>query len=259
MKFEKIHVFYRQTTHNKISPTRVPWFDYERCFKSFLDSLNPDLTKLTVCFDGFLDEYDNHFTSKYQNKYNFSTQIINTNSYTGPCYENNGSSKSSCLVAEIIKKDNLPENSLIFTLENDYIFQPIDWATIVLDLFNNHINENHIISLYDHLDKYIFTQDTNNHWGMYKDLKSKIILGGYNHWREVPNITSSWILSKKMFDMCWPELSQGISDNTGSDIWSKKFGTKYLSPIPSINCHSESYFIAPFVPWQQILENVVLL
>jgi hypothetical protein len=94
---------------------------------------------------------------------------------------------------------------------------------------------------------------------MYRELKSKIILGSYCHWREVPNITSSWILPKKLFDRDWPELLIGISDNTGCDLWNKKHGTKYLSPIPSISCHSESYFIAPFIHWQQILENTQLL
>jgi hypothetical protein len=163
------------------------------------------------------------------------------------------------LVAQIIKNDDLPEDSLVATFENDYIYRPIDWATIVLDLFNNHINDNHYLSLYDHLDKYIFSQDTNNEWGMYKDLRSKIILGGFNHWREVPSITSSWILPKKLFDRDWEQLSQGISDNTGCDIWGKKYGTKFLSPLPSISCHSESYFIAPFVDWYGILNNTKLL
>lgn len=258
-KYNKIHVYYRQTSHNKISPTRVPWFDYERGFKNLLDTMNPNLTKLTVCFDGSAEEYNGHFTEKYQHKYGFTTRLINTKLYTGPSYENDGSSKSSCLVSQIIKGDNLPENSLIFTLENDYIFNLIDWAAVILDLFNNYINDNYYVSLYDHLDKYTFTQDTNNHWGMYKDLKSKIILSSFCHWREVPNITSSWIMTKKIFDRDWEQLSMGISDNTGCDIWGRKYGTKFLTPLPSLATHSESYFISPFVNWKGILETTEIL
>lgn len=258
-KFNKINIYYRQTAHNKISPTRVPWFDYERAFKTLLDSLDPHLANLTVCFDGTSEEYNEHFTEKYQHKYNFKTRLINTKLYEGPCYENDGSSKSTALISQIIKQENLPEDSLIMIQENDYVFLPVNWSMIVLDLFNNYINENHYISLYDHYDKYIFVKDTNNHWGMYKDLKSKIILSGVCHWREVPNITSSWIFPKKLFDRDFEQHSIGISDNTGCDIWYKKYGTKFLTPIPSISTHSEIVFIAPLINWQNIIEQVQLL
>lgn len=259
-KFSKIHIYYRQTANNKISPTRVSWFDYEKSFKNFLDTINLKLCELTVCFDGSLIEYENHFTKKYQQKYQFRVILINTKSYSGPSYENDGSSKSSCLVSRIIRDDNLPEDSLIFTQENDYIFQNIDWARIVLDLFNNHISDNHYISLYDHLDKYIFTNpNATDHWGLYKDLKSKIILGTYNHWRYTPSICSSWILPKRLFDRDYDLLSLGISDNTGCGEFNKRDGTQFLSPIPSFSTHSESYFIAPYISWKQILDNTVLL
>ncbi|MEK6882197.1 MAG: hypothetical protein AABY22_21445, partial [Nanoarchaeota archaeon] len=83
MQYNKIYIYYRQTAHNRISPTRVPWFDYERGFKNLLDTLNSELTSLKVCFDGTAEEYNEHFTKKYQDKYNFQSQLINTKLFTG--------------------------------------------------------------------------------------------------------------------------------------------------------------------------------
>lgn len=258
-KFNKIKVYYRQTSHNKISPTRMAGFDYERCFKSFLDSVNPNLVDLTICFDGSLWEYDNHFTSKYQKKYNFKTSIINTNSYTGKSYENDGSSKSSCLVAEIIKRDDVKDEDLIFTLENDYIFKPIDWALIALDLYNNYSDGNLYCSLYEHLDTYIFNRtDCNNEWSMYKDLQSKIFLSYFCRWRVLPAITSSWIFTKSLFERDFDLHSIGISDNTGC-LEFRKRGSICVGPLMPIMTHSESYFLAPYCDWNKVLNSVELI
>jgi hypothetical protein len=163
------------------------------------------------------------------------------------------------LVAQIIKNDNLPEDSLIFTLENDYIFRPIDWATIVLDLYNNYSDGNMYASLYEHLDTYIFNRtDCSNEWSMYSKLESKIFLSSYCRWRVLPAITSSWIFPKFLFDRDYDLLSIGISDNTGCSEFRKR-GSICIGPLMPISTHSESYFLAPFCDWMQIQDNVKLL
>jgi hypothetical protein len=258
-KFNKINIYYRQTAHNKISPTRVPWFDYEKSFKNLLDTISWPLCNLTVCFDGSQLEYESHFTKKYQEIYGFRVVLIDTKSYNGPSYEKDGSSKSSCLVSKIVRDDGLPEDSLIFWCENDYIYR-VGWPEVSLDLFNNYISDNHYISLYDHLDKYIFTKsEATDHWGMYKDLKSKIILSSYCHWRYVPNICSSWIFPQRLFDRDYDLLSLGISDNTGCNEFNKRDGTQFLTPITSLATHSETWFLAPYINWQKILEETKIL
>ena len=95
MKFNKIHIYFRQTSHNKISPTRVAWFDYEKSFKNLIDTINWTLCNLTVCFDGSLLEYEAHFTKKYQSIYNFRVIFIDTKSYTGKSYEALGDSEKA--------------------------------------------------------------------------------------------------------------------------------------------------------------------
>jgi len=259
MSFSKIWLYLRQTAHNKISPTRISYFNYEKCFKTLLDSIDFGLINFTICFDGSLDEYNAHFTKKYQGLYNFRRVLIDTKSYTGKSYENDGSSKSSCLVAQIIKNDNLPSDSLIFTLENDYIFRPINWAKIVLDLYNNFIKEDTYTSCYEHLDTYIFNKKNRiDEWSMYSNLKSQLFLSNYSRWRVLPSITSSWIMSKNTFDRDIDLHSIGVSDNFGCQEFGKR-GSICVSPIPSISTHSESWFMSPFENWQEIHNNTILL
>lgn len=258
-KFSKIHIYLRACNQNKPNNQRPSWFNYESIFKNLLDTANPNLTSITVCFDGNSIEYDQHFINKYSKSYKFRPMLFNTKSYSGPSYESEGSSKSSCLVSQIVERDNLSDDSLIYWLDNDYLHRQIDWAAVVLDLFNNHINENSYVSLFDHFDKYWFAQDVPNHFGMYKDLKSKIILSSFCHWREVPSITSCWIFPKKLFDRDINEHGIGMSDNTCCDLWRKKHGTKFYSPIPSISTHGEQLFQAPFIDWTGIIENTKLL
>lgn len=258
--FSKINVYLRACNQNKPNFNRPEWFNYEKIFKNLLDTCNPNLASITVCFDGNSEEYDEHFINKYSKDYKFRTILINTKSYSGQSYENEGSSKSSCLVSRIVKRDELPEDSLIYLLDNDYLHRQVDWAAIVLDLFNNHINENSYVSLFDHFDKYWFAQDLPNHFGMYKDLKTKIILSSFCHWREILSITSCWLLPKKLFDRDFEKVhSIGLSDNTTCNLLSKEYGTKFYTPIPSINCHGERLFQAPFVDWASIVENTKLL
>lgn len=260
MKFNKIKVYLRQTNTNKLNNGRPEWFDYEKIFKNLLITTNFKLADLTVCFDGTQEEYNSHYTIKYKDQFPFRVVLINTKEFNGYSYENDGSSKSGGLVAKIINNDNLPEDNLIYILENDYLHQN-HWVDLTLDLFNRYIGDNYYVSLYDHLDKYIFTQseetiNSNNlegHWRMYRDLQSKIILSSYCHWREVPLICSSWIMSRQLFNRDYDLLSCGISDNTMCGKISELYKTKFLSPIPSLATHCQNPFIAPFVDWNKII------
>ncbi len=266
MSHNKIHIYLRQTANNKVSTTRVSWFNYEKAFKNLLDTINPDLVNLTVVFDGNKEEYNSHFTKKYENYIPFRVKLINTKSYTEKSYQNDGSSKSYCLVSQIIKQDNLPEESLIGVFENDYIYQNIDWATIVLDLYNNFVSENTYVSLYEHKDTYLFQlseeqikqNHLESHWGLYRNLESKIFISNFWRWRVLPLITSTWIFSKSSFNRDIDLHSIGMSDNTLSGEI-KKRGSYCVSPIPSINTHSESWFLSPFINWEKILDNTVLI
>ena len=249
MDYNKIEIYLRQTNHNKISNTRPHWFNYEKTFVNLLNTINYNLASLTIVFDG---ELKGHFTEKYVDKFPFRIVRIDTSSFIGETYEKNcGSSKSGALTAFAIKNDNLSEKSLIYINDNDYLHLPY-FCEHALDLINTLEDQNVYISLYDHLDKHIFNKNTDDHWGMYKNLTSKIILSNARHYRYVPNITSAWVIPKNLFDRDFSALSIGISDNTHCFNINKEYNTKFLSPIPTLSTHCQLPFLAPLVDWEKL-------
>ena len=256
MSFSRIHIYFRQTAQNKVNNNRPQWFDYSQVFSNLLATMNPDLCQLTVCFDGNDKDFSNHFTHKFfENKWGreFKVRFIDTNAYEGESYENDGSSKSTSLIARIIKGNKLPDSSLIYVLENDYLHLPY-WGEMALSLFNQ-VGGNDYVSLYDHLDKYAMTlEGRSDHWGLYKDLTSKIIVSNGRHWRQVPSICSSWIMSKKVFDRDYDLHSIGISDNTGCEQFLKRGSTCY-TPIPSLATHCQEPWVAPLIDWEGVINE----
>ncbi len=260
MKFNKIHVFLRQTSHNRTDNSDRPsWFNYEKAFKNLLDTIEWGKVKLTICFDG---ELKGHFTEKYISKYPFDIKLIDTKNYNGTSYQSDGSSKSAAIISQYAKELNEPEDTLLFFLENDNLFCSNVWASSVLDFFNSvKDSDYYIMNLYHHADLFLFQhEDRTDHWSMYSKLKSKIIATNYNYWRECPSVTSSWILNKRIFDLGYQDAFKiGISDNSGSHLMNEKFGVKCIVPINTYMTHCQNPFLAFFVDWETISNNTILL
>lgn len=259
MKFNKIHIYLRQCNNNKPNPNRPDWFDYEKCFKNLLDTIgengvHPNV-KLTVVFDG--DESDSYILKYYKNN-NFRIVNINTNNIDFKTYQNDGSSKSGALTSYITMQDNLSDSDIVFHLENDYLLLPY-WPEIVLDFFNIIPNsELCLLSLYDHMDLYLFRDKTRtDHFSMYKDWKAEIFISNYRHWKTVDLITSSWIMTKRGFNLIEDFLTYGVSDNTTSAEFRKRGGW-CCSPIPSLMTHVQYPFLAPIINWELINSNIQL-
>ena len=132
-----IHIFYR---HYEIQGNdykgRPSWFDFEKCFVNFLNSIEGEDVNLHLIMDG-----GNDFASAM-----FSYKL-----------------------AYSIVED---PNDLIYFVENDYLHIK-GWVNKITTLFNTYSNINYV-SLYDHNDKYflpmydnlvakIFTTE-NHHW-----------------------------------------------------------------------------------------------
>lgn len=259
MQYNKINVYLRacNSAQNKPNNGRPPWYSQDKCFYNLLRTINWRLVNLTVVHDG---DISNTLTEVLQDDYPYKVRNIDTKSYTGYSYEPNcGSSKSLCLVSQIIKENNIPENELIYILEQDYLHR-LGWVETTLDFFNVVKNANRcMLSLYDHKDKYLFRlsdeeikqHNLENHWGLYRELKSEIFLTNYSHFRTVPSICSSWIFTKEMFDFAYGLLSIGISDNSCCGEMLKR-GCWFASPIPSYACHVQEPFLAPYINWEEI-------
>jgi hypothetical protein len=223
-----------------------------------LKTINWNLVNLTIVYDG---DPANTLTEVLQDDYPYKVKCIDTKSYKGYSYEPNCmSSKSLCLVSEIIKNDNLPEDELIYILENDYLHLP-GWCEEVLDLYNNldkyafRDPKLHFANLYHHPDKMIFTNpNATNEFGMYKDLESKIIATKYRYWRYVPSLCSSWLMSKYLFDNNYDLFNHGFSDNTASNEFIKR-GYYQISPIETLSTHCQLPWLSFYIDWEKVSNN----
>ena len=272
--YEKIHIYLRQTDSKKYktevsSSGRPSWFSYEKCFKSILETMNPDFCDLTVMFDG---EIDGHFTENYSYMHGFETCVIDSDSEHEVSTEQyNGSFYSQIKTSEKIRNDAVEGklgpvkagtiktedcNTIIYIVENDYLHAPL-WPEALLELYNS-LHVPCYSTLYDHNDKYLFTrQDRNDHWGMYKDLVSQVLALGNSHWRTIPSATLAFAAPINLFLADYDVFHRGIADNTTFGILTGERKRTILSPIPGYCTHCQEPFLSPAVNWLEISEKFV--
>lgn len=262
MKFNKIHIYLRQFSGLRKNPDRPKWFEPEKVFVNLLKTINRDACDLTICFER-KEDYDSYFVKKYENE-GFKLVFIDTKNIKRQTLFDEPWSHSVAATSEIILKDiennKIKENDLIYILEEDYLHLP-GWVEMTLDLFNTYTLNNDYVCLYDHNDKYIFTQseevlnkyNLEKHWGMYRGLKSEIITSNYRHWRALPNCGLSMILSKDLFLRDKEIWLKGYSDCEIGYHLSTKHGTKFWTPIPSLSTHCINPFVAPIINWEKVI------
>lgn len=260
MKYQKINIYNRHFSKNKINPLRPQWFNYEKTFVNLLKTTNFNLCNLTIIFEKE-EDYDTFFIKKYESQYTFKVKFIDTTreKWLGKTSEDENWSRGIAAGTRIIKEDNLPENELIYLLDDDYLHTPY-WSEIVLDYANNFLKtDNFWICPCDYGDKYYFIDEnsTIDQWGtnlgMYKDLTSKIRLSHYCHWRSVPNVLGSSIMPVTLFNRDYESYwKMGYSDASLCGILKEKYNTEYWTPIRSLSCHVVHPFLSPFIDWEKL-------
>lgn len=243
-----IHIFYRATNYpengNKCRPN---YFSLEKCFKNLLDTLDSNKTKLTIVFDG---KIENSFIPKYQNNYKFNVyQIDAKNDFV-----------SNTMTFEYIKNQEIKNDDIIYLLEHDYLHRK-GWVEAIEHIYSQNINfdmNNTYISLYDHGDKYNRNfPNRNDEWGMYGNLKSQIYLSLYGYLRTVPNTCGSFLLKKELFDKDFDVHTSGEADNTRFHILSKDpYNRKVLSFMPGFSTHLHTHYMSPFIDWEKINNTI---
>ncbi|BEI36600.1 hypothetical protein [Polynucleobacter sp. HIN7] len=221
---------------------RPSWFSYEKCFKNLLDTISLDELGKDVCinilYDGTKEGLNKDYICKYKNYRNLNIKIFLVNA---------GSELGSVLImTRLIASLNLPQNDLIYILENDYIHQK-NWVSKVIEVYNEKRNFFDILTLYDHPDRYKQKKDLN--------FKSKIIAASTQHWRTAPSTCMSFIMTQKVFLEIYPLLRTGISDN---QIFKKlrRRGKRLISAIPGLSTHAMTEHMSPSIEWQKLIESV---
>jgi hypothetical protein len=261
MKYNKINIYNRHFSRNKINPLRPEWFDYEKTFVNLLSTTNFDICNLTVIFEKE-EDYDSYFIKKYEGQRPFKIKFINTerDQWLNKTNEDIAWSRSIAAAAKVIHNDNLPTNELIYISDDDFLHVPF-WSEVIKDYIENFItDENFWICPCDYGDKYYFIDENEiiDEWGtnlgMYKNLTSKIRVSNYCHWRSVPNCLTSSMMPVNTFNRDFdPYWKTGYSDGSLCHALKEKYNTQFWSPIKSLSCHVVNPFMPPFINWEKII------
>lgn len=223
-----IYIYYRHTANNILGKQRPVWFDYEKCFKNLLKTIEGyKNVYLTLAMDGknVLD-----FTNHYKDKYTlFQT-------------DHNSSLQSFRDLLDYVKNQPMEENDLIYWLENDYLH--VDgWVNKVITLYETYSGLDYV-SLYDHNDKYFLS--------MYDDLVSKIITTENHHWRTTPSTCGSYIITRKTFEEDYDIWSNAVGDHNTFLYLNETKNRFVFTPIPGLSTHCMETLMSPCIDWKQI-------
>ena len=229
-----IYVYLRHCYYSKVQEApgkqRPDWWDKEKVFQNFKNTLNPETTKYTIIYDEHYGKIEDTFLSQEKN-----THIINCG----------GEAKSFIETLRYIQTQNHSAEDIIYFLEDDYVHRP-EWDNILLEGFTLPVS---YVTLYDHKDKYT---------EMYADLMSKILITNHSHWKPVPSTTQTFAVKFKTLKED-KEIHQKYSTNTEPSQDHTKFlelnqrGKHLISCLPGYSTHSVKEWISPCINWSTYL------
>jgi len=225
----EIKILYRhyniQGSDNRGRPS---WFDYEKCFINFLDTIkDEENVDLHVVMDGNIE---GNFIKKY------------TEYFTLHEIKAGGDQESFKKAHEIAKSLETKEDCLYYFLENDYLHLK-GWVSKIRELFDTYSNLNYV-SLYDHKDKYFLP--------MYENLVSKLFVTQNHHWRTTPSTCGSYIINKKIFLEDF-EIPFQISGDHQKFLWLNENKNRFvITPIPGLSTHCMENLMSPSINWNKL-------
>lgn len=231
---KKIEVFLRHCYYSKIqeqpNKERPDWWNKEKVFQNFKNTLNPETTNYTIIYDEHYGKIEDTFLSREENVY-----IINAG----------GEAKSFLRTLEYALSKDFDDETIIYFLEDDYVHRP-NWDVIMQEGFQLPVG---YVTLYDHKDKY--TQ-------MYSDLMSKILITENSHWKPVPSTTNTFATKFKTLKED-KRIHYQYSTNVEPTADHQKFldlnqrGRYLISCLPGYSTHAVEEWVSPCINWSQYL------
>lgn len=234
-----IHVFLRHCYHspNTLLPnrSRPEWFDKQQVFENFKRTINPDLADYKVIYDGFYDpDINNRPAPKWlcDNQTGSIVQIHEGNE-----------AKSFLKTLDVVLSQDLPDDAIIYFLEDDYLHVP-GWCEAIIEGFK--LGVDYLTGL-DHGDKY---RD-------YPDLTSKLFVSDSYHWRTTPSTTNTFAV--KMGTLRQDiEIHRKYSENLEITQDHSKFtdlcgrGRVLVSSVPGFSTHCSPSDMSPVINWEMV-------
>lgn len=228
----KIHILYRHyNIEGSDLKSRPEWFDYEKCFKNLISTIQNKNVDLHLIMDG---DATKNFVYKYKEHYTLHTIKAGRDQ------------ASFDQTWEIARTLDIQEKDLVYFLENDYLHVE-NWVEKIVELFSTFENLSYV-SLYDHNDKYFYP--------MYENLVSKVFTTKTHHWRSVPNTCGSFIISKNIFTEDFNDHNTnygGVGGDFHKFIHLTQTKNRFvLTPIPGLSTHCMQGLLSPCINWEQI-------
>jgi hypothetical protein len=230
----KINVYLRHCYYSKIQESpgkqRPDWWDKEKVFQNFKNTLNPDTTNYTIIYDEHYGKIEDTFLAQEKN-----THIINCG----------GEAKSFIKTLRYIQSQNHSADDIIYFLEDDYVHRP-GWDKILLEGFDLGAD---YVTLYDHGDKYM---------EFYSEFRTKILHSKSSHWMATPSTTNTFAVK---FSTLIKDFSvhHKYSMNTEPTLDHQKFlelaqnGKVLISSIPGYSTHAQQDLLSPCIDWKTYL------
>jgi hypothetical protein len=230
----KIEVFLRHCYFSHLqysSHNRPDWWDKEKVFNNFKNTLNLETTNYTIIYDKHHGERTETFLKDEKNVYEIdcgreSLSFIETTKY-------------------ILSKD-FDDDTIIYFLEDDYVHRP-EWDDILIDGFDLPVD---YITLYDHGDKY---QE------MYKDFMTKVLHTKLSHWIPTPSTTNTFAVKFKTLKEDFSiheKYSTGYEPSYDHgkfiDLYTNKKRV-LVSSLPGYSTHCHKEFLSPCINWEGYL------
>lgn len=230
----KINVYLRHCYYSKIQESpgkqRPEWWDKEKVFYNFKNTLNSETTNYTIIYDEHYGKIEDTFLAQEEN-----VRIINCG----------GEAKSFIETLKYIQTQNHSAEDIIYFLEDDYVHQP-NWDKILLEGFTLGAD---YVTLYDHADKYM---------EFYSEFRTKILHTKSTHWMATPSTTNTFAVK---FSTLMKDFSVHNKYSTGVEPSAdhQKFlelaqrGRVLVSSIPGYSTHCQNDLLSPCIDWKTYL------
>lgn len=229
-----IHVYLRHCYYSKIQENpgkqRPEWWNKEKVFQNFKNTLNSETTKYTIIYDEYYGKIKDTFLSQETN-----THIINCG----------GEAKSFLKTLEYIQTQNHSSEDIIYFLEDDYVHRP-EWDKILMEGFTLPVS---YVTLYDHKDKY---------GDYYSEFRTKVLHTKSSHWMATPSTTNTFATKYSTLIEDFEihnKYSTGVEPSTDhyKFLELSQRGRFLISAIPGYSTHCQNNLLSPCIDWKKFL------
>lgn len=226
---------------NKIKPNYV---NNENCLRNAIMAFPFNTTDWHVLADGVNEE-----TKQMIEKYIPTDRVEHINITNGSGYP---------FMYSLNKFINLPDDTIIYFVENDYIHRP--GSDIVLregfELGTDYV------TLYDHPDKYINPDKGGNPFIEDNGEITRVYLSNSCHWKLTNSTTGTFAAKVSTLKRDYQTISKFANQPYLDDFHMfiellQSLNKTLISPIPGYSTHGETKWLTPLIDWEKIMLNTI--